>query len=180
MDWLDAQPNMSGRAGHAWDLLDQQRVAAPVMPDDACVAWWIVHAAPAQHPAWEWYFLSAVHLRTLSSQTRPAVLHFPAATHELLVLACDPDHAPPKPGEIKYLNPPNVCVQFACVEDANVGQVVSDIAAAIVDGGLHLEGPGGDVTSALGLDNALARHRSSLWRTVIDATLEHIVTGGHP
>ena len=180
MNWIDRQPDASGRNGHAWDLIVEQRVAAPASTDDAAVAWWVFHAQPAQHPAWCWYFVTTVHLRDNPGQTSPPFKHFPAATHELLVLACDPDYAPPLPGRMPFLTPPNVCVQFTCAQDANAITVTHDIAHALAGGVLPVEEPGGNlITSMLGRDTAEARRRSQHWRHIIDQTLEHIVTGRH-
>lgn len=180
--WLEAPPDLAGPYGHAWDLLDQQRAACPVQnPDDATLSWWIFHAVPTQHPAWEWYTISTVHLRNIEGQTRPPDLHFPAATHELLVLALNPEHLPVVAGRLPpWLEPPNACVQFPCAEDTNAISVTTDIATALCSGQLYVEEPGGNIiTSALGADGRQARGRSRVWREIIDRTLEHIVTGGH-
>ena len=52
---------------------------------------------PEAHPAWSQFILTVCHLRDVPGQTKPAVKHFPTATHELLLMALNPE---PLAGEL--------------------------------------------------------------------------------
>lgn len=166
MTWLEAPPDVSGQLGVGWDVLEQQRAANPdPRPEqDATLAMWVLHSK--QHPAWEWYWLTFIHLRPMPEQSHPPILHFPAATHEMTLLAIDPAHAPPEPGSFHILSPANVVAQVTCSSDELALAVFDEFPLAAVRGFLPIEGL---------YDNV---NRSLLWRESFDSTLEHVVTGG--
>lgn len=85
--------------------------------------------APLYHPAWSQYVLSVVDLVTEKPGMPPANLHFPGATHELLVMAIDPSKRDGRFSPITlieyftsgqrglYLSPVNIGHQFAATEE---------------------------------------------------------------
>lgn len=66
------------------------------------------------HPLWNHYVLFAVHLRPIPGGT-PAVLDSPGMTHQINVMALNPESSPVPPWQ--WLSPPNVQFQLA-VQDA--------------------------------------------------------------
>lgn len=177
MAWVDAPPTVAGTAGRGWELLPESRAGWEGSPDvrvewQAGLAWWMLQLDPRQHPAWDWYHLAVVHLRDLEGQEHLVRRHFPAATHELGVYALDPAQCPPAPppAMVPFLMPPNVVVQFACVNDEDAAQLAGEVAAGIVRGYIGVESMGGQT---------MTEANSAEWRDAIAETLEHIVTGGH-
>lgn len=160
-----AAPDLEGY-GRAWkvecpDALAHQREAA--------CGQWLVHA-PHGHPWWPWYAVQAVHLRPLEGQP-PAALQFPGASHELLVVALDPDKPLP---EVKrwgspdtppmcHLEPVDQCVQFIVADDDQARQVCELVVRHIV-----LDGQSPD------------QDFRAYWASGIANTAEHVRLGGHP
>src|SRR5205085_2875503 len=64
------------------------------MPEQvATLAHWFV-SAPAAHPVWPHYLLFCVHLRDVPGQSRPPFRRFPDASHELMLIALNPEVGP--------------------------------------------------------------------------------------
>ena len=86
------------------------------------VCQWLL-TAPMAHPAWTQYLMPVVRLRDVDGFAPPK-RQFPGATHELLVLALDPDEGPytpenmsrfdegPQAGRLPYLTPVNIAHQI--------------------------------------------------------------------
>lgn len=81
--------------------------------------------APGFHPLWSQYVLSVVTLADVEG-VPPATLKFPGATHELLVIALNPDAGPQTveslatgaaAGRIQYLTPVNIAEQYEATDD---------------------------------------------------------------
>lgn len=77
---------------------------------------------PEHHPLWQWYLLSVVSLRDMDGVS-PANKLSPEMTHELTVLAVNPDfneqmrrHYPAESGRNYTLEPVNVVVQFRATD----------------------------------------------------------------
>lgn len=106
--------------------LEFDREASP-----ATVGCWVV-SCPWAHPIWRDYMVSVVHLRPLEGKP-PAKLRFPAAEHELVVCALDPDHpAPRHAADVHLLMPPNLVFQFRGLDDekaAFVGERLTRVFA---------------------------------------------------
>lgn len=108
---------VGGAHGRAWlcNLPEGLRRAKVSETDDATLAYWIVEASWA-HPIWHSYAIVLVHLRPLPD-LRPTKFYLANATHELWVMALDPDadRAAIIEGELSgrwWLQPKNFAAQF--------------------------------------------------------------------
>lgn len=110
----------------------------------ATLSWWLI-TAPAYHPLWSQYVLSVV---TLDDQPGmpPALLHFPGATHELIVFALNPGEPPRRitaedlqRGDwAGYLRPVNIVHQFTATND-EMHQLAELACTGVVNGVLNPE-----------------------------------------
>jgi hypothetical protein len=110
---------------------------------DTTVAWWLLTGH--WHPAWSQFLISVIHLRDVPGSP-DAKLHFPGATHELLVCALNPGD-PPKvhdattleTGGLKavggWLDPVDVVHQFTAT-DEEMTELADLCAEACVNGQL--------------------------------------------
>lgn len=129
---------------------------------------WLIFA-PAAHMLWAWHVLMAVSLADVEGLPA-AKKHYSAAEYELIVYALHPDHpAPdprrfPRPGELHFLEPPDVVVQFHDVPKGNqgAGELVELCARSCATGALI---PDSDY--------------QSLWQDSVAATLDHVRHGEH-
>lgn len=88
------------------------------------VCTWLL-TAPYASPAWSQYNLVVVRLRDDAPGFPPPARHFPGSTHELLVVALDPDHGPYTAenmsrfhdGSLPFLTPVNVVHQLEGTDD---------------------------------------------------------------
>ena len=83
------------------------------------VAWWLLTGP--WHPLWTQFAICVVHLRDTPGLP-PAELHYPGATHELLVMALDPSHVHTPEGlansqPLHYLRPLDFVHQFTATDD---------------------------------------------------------------
>lgn len=171
-DWLDAvEPTEAGPFGRAWlgrycDVEDLREDGAPA---DAQIASWIMHV-PGSHPFWTWYAMECVTLRPIDGMP-PAVLRFPGAAYELLVISLNPEHPAPHPhrlgaegNPVHHLMPPDQVLQFPALKggDDQAREITGLFAKAVVNGVLV---PDQD-------------HRER-WRQTMAKTIEHFTTG-HP
>lgn len=137
----------------------------------ATLLWWLI-TAPAYHPLWSQYVLSVVTLEDKPG-VPPADLHYPGATHELLVLALNPGEPPSRvtaeqlaegveAGKgFQYLTPVNVVHQFTASDD-EMRQLAELACAGVVNGILNPE-----------TADAPERIREA-WLTACIKTLAHI------
>lgn len=126
-------PDING-FGRAW----RWEASRAAKDDKAGLAQWIVNAAWA-HPIWPNYCVTVIHLRDLPGQEKPANINLPGATHEVMVIALNPEHVPslePDAG-LKYLTPLNFRGQFVAESDeaavARVQKDVEDICAGLLN-----------------------------------------------
>lgn len=136
------------------------------------VCCWLI-TAPRAHPLWSQYWLAAVRLRDGVPGFPPPVRKFPGATHEVLLLALDPDHGPytvegmriyidgDKAGRLPFLTPVNIAHQLEGTDD-EVRTLASYAAWSITVGALNPETA--DAPTAI-------RHA---WDTSLIKTLAHI------
>jgi hypothetical protein len=154
------EPTFSGPAGSVWE------VVVPDKPEGhAQLCQWLMFA-PTAHPWWRYHVLCVVHLRPLNGD-KPHIA-FPGASHELLVLAIDPEaEAGIDPDDYRtqarWLTPPDVVVQFIAADD-DQARDVARFAAEAVARGLIVPDP----------------DHQTAWEKGIAATAEHIRLGGHP
>lgn len=149
--------------------------AEPVaMPEDCdkpqmqCHVCTYLITAPGWTPAWDQYVLSVITLADFPGLP-PATRQFMDATHELLVMALNPDekqtvetmrqHA--YDGKLPYLQPVNVAEQFIATDD-EMGRLAWLLSHAVVNGALPPE-------PVLGYES----HRHQ-WLTVATKTLAHL------
>lgn len=105
---------------------------------------WLI-TSPGWHPLWSQYVLSIVSLED-HPDFPPPVIKFHGATHELLLLAINPDHQLTvekvqnfcKTGNLPYLSPINISEQFECI-DEEIQQIAWLAARAVVNGHLNPE-----------------------------------------
>lgn len=144
-----------GRTGTAHEVI----VDRPDTSDATATlgAWFL--RCPHQSIGWECYVLSVIHLRPIP-KVRPAVIRAPGATHELIIIALDPDKDPsPDPTTWHHLVPINLMEQFQVPTDADAVELLDASVRAVLDGELWAEPPlSGQVEP---------------WRTVIIKTSAH-------
>lgn len=133
-----------GPYGHA------ELIPMPDIPEAAeSVCSWLI-TAPYAHPAWTQYQLAVVRLRDNVPGFTPPYRQFLGATHELLILACDPDHGPWTVATalqaihagrgIPWLRPVNLVLQFEARDD-EMRECASLSVRAIVNGHMLPEAP---------------------------------------
>jgi hypothetical protein len=138
---------------------------------------WFVHA-PAAHPFWPRYLFFCVHLRDIEGQSQPPKLRFPEASHEINLIALNPEIGPwtaenvvekllsPRTASA-ILTPFNLSEQIAGATDEQACELTELLARGIADGHVPIEPD--DV-----------RNGRDLQRAIIAKTLEHIKLGSHP
>ncbi|MFD9107161.1 hypothetical protein [Streptomyces bottropensis] len=124
---------------------------------------WII-TADHWHPAWSQYLLCLITLADLDEMP-PAKKYAPGVTHELLVVALNPDHGPydattVRPDGLHHLTPVNIADQFTATDDQAL-RITQLCARAVVDGRLTPET--GDAPELI----------RSWWHARIRDTLEH-------
>lgn len=156
-----------GATGKMWPMRLPPESQRPTPDQAATLAAWMLKI-PGWNPAWDMYCLSVVHLRDIPGASKPPFLKFPEATHEILLVALDPQHAPDpeQPFHLKILTPVNVTEQFTVSTDLQAVQLCEKVAYACLEGKLPIECQG-----ILGA--------KELWHSVIHTTSEHIRTGKH-
>lgn len=141
---------MDGVSGHRGPYGHAEPIPMPDIPvaAETCCAWLIT--APHAHPAWTQYQLAVVRLRDNMPGFPPPKRHFIGATHELLILAINPDHGPWTVAAalealhadrgIPFLTPVNLVLQFEATDD-EMRQCADLSCRAIVNGHLSPEAP---------------------------------------
>lgn len=151
-----------GKAG----LIPAERYSNPTTQ----IAGWVI-TAPAWHPLWSQYFLGVVSLADLPG-VPPPVLHFPGATHEIMVIALDPDHGPydaeviGEGHKLKWLLPGNICEQIIATDE--IAREISEGLAHMVVQGLLCPETGDDPDGI-----------RSQWRGTISRSLDHYLDPHH-
>jgi hypothetical protein len=127
--------HVEGHYGHA------ERIELTGRPTEAeTVCHWII-TAPSYHPLWQQYILAVVRLRD-GQPGFPEPFHkFAGTTHELLVMAIQPDEGPYTAEQLQgmdavpYLTPINIAEQFIATDD-EMADMAGLAAAAVVHGAL--------------------------------------------
>jgi hypothetical protein len=126
---------------------------------------WLVYDGTRAHPFWWWYVVGCVHLRPLEGQSKPPVVDFPGATHEIMFLALNPEVPLPDLGDwqgASFLQPADLVRQFIVNDDLQARELCELVVRHICDG----HSPDVDF-----------RH---YWEAAIDSSAEHARLGGHP
>lgn len=154
--------------GNAW--YDARKLDRTAHYAAATVAQILINA-PAHHPGWDQYLLYVVELSERPGY--PVAYHeFADSTHELGVMALNPDHPQTVEtladydrgrgeGKLPVLQPPSLVLQFIAT-DEEMEELARLAARAIVDGALPAE-------KMLGYES----HRE-LWLTSLTKTLAHL------
>lgn len=127
---------------------------------------WLLHS-PMSHPFWAWHFIAMVHLRDVPGQEKPPHKAFPAASHEIMCFAINPDKPLPDPDDWAaradgiFLSPPDFVVQFEVLSDEHAAGVLDAVMQTAVKG--------------MSVDSDLR----SWWDTSIKATAAHYREGVH-
>lgn len=146
------------------------KMPLPDIPQAAqTVAHWLL-TAPTYHPLWSQYVLACVRLQDNAPGFAPPRRKFQGATHEVLVVALDPECGPydtdkilgyADAGNMPYLTPVNIAEQFIATDD-EMGRLTELAAAGVVNGRLNPESA-----------DAPTRIREE-WLTALTKTLAHI------
>lgn len=154
-------------------------VPLPDVPDAAeSLCTWLV-TAPVFHPAWTQYLMPVVRLRDVPGFP-PPVRQFSGATHELIVVAMNPEHGPytaqnlmrymdpggDRYGWLPYLTPGNITHQIEGT-DEEAAHLAAYAAWGITAGALNPE-----------TSDAPAHIRES-WKVSLVKTLAHIRGEAH-
>lgn len=130
---------LEGPAGVAREVIVDE---FDTVDQSATLACWFL-TCPGQSPAWENYLLSCVHLRPVEGAEHDAVINVPGATHELMVLAMNPDFHPvaEDPETWGFLRPTNVIEQFEVPSDNDAIRLTGQTVRAVLDGIFWAEPP---------------------------------------
>lgn len=134
---ITAPPTFAGVGGSAWRVQLQELGQRATPDQDATVGCFLVQA-PGAHAFWDHYIVSVVHLRPIVG-VKPPVITRAGATHELMIMALNPEQPLPSPvvapgWQIHFLTPIDVIEQFRVADDAIADKVLELAVRAIVDG----------------------------------------------
>lgn len=164
-------PDFTGRLGQAWTLpVDPSMIVAP---EQAATLALVFLALPPVHPLWPRYLLCGIHLRDVEGQSKPPTKRSPNATHELMLIALNPEKGEYTPENVSekllaggcYLTPLNIVEQVEDLTDEQFRQLVPLIARALCDGFLAAE------------PNDFMGARD-FWKISLNRTCSHIRTQG--
>lgn len=156
---------------HGW--ADEMEVGEPEGPEVLCQH---LINAPVWHPMWSQYALVVVRLRDGIPGMPPPDRKFPGATHEMIVMALNPERGSFGTGAefldfmrasgIPYLTPINIAEQFQAADD-EIRHITKLAARAVISGFLNPETAGAP---------EIVREQ---WLTSMTKTLAHIRGEAH-
>lgn len=125
------EPDIADDSGKAW-------VVSVAAPQDLTTLSAYVVSVYGAHPLWNWWLVSAIHLRDVPGMPA-AEKEYPEATHEFLILTINPKSCPPDPdnSNYEYLVPVDVQIQFDGIDDDQVRELCQQAVTAIVDGRMN-------------------------------------------
>lgn len=164
MTWPDeVPPTLSGAAGRGW-LCDMSSYKHARPDTQATIAMWVLNI-PGAHPLWSWWGMAMIHLRPIAG-VKPPCIDMPGATHELIILALQPNEPVPDPRgpdfNFAILTPMDVAEQVKLETDAQAEELCTAAARACCEGRLS---PDQDFRSA--------------WHNALHHSAEHIRSGLH-
>lgn len=164
-------PDFTGRLGKAWTLPVVPSMI--VAPEQAATLALVFLDLPPVHPLWPRYLLCGIHLRDVKGQSKPPTKRTPNATHELMLIALNPEKGEYTPENVSekllaggcYLTPINIVEQVEDLTDAQFLELVPLITRALCDGFLAAEPD--DYNGA-----------RQFWKISLNRTCSHIKTQG--
>lgn len=148
-----------GVAGTATEIIAHTEPSDPLDWAATLKTWFLY--CPGQSPAWSHYGLSVVHLRPIEG-VRPAIVHLDGATHEVLLVAYDPQYEP-KADDMttwRFMLPVNLAHQVRVPDDEAAIKLIDYCAEAVIAGRLWAEPP--------------LTGQTYPWKAALDATAEHL------
>jgi hypothetical protein len=132
-------PDVVGTVARAWRI-PLAAVGQRGRPDaDGTVDGWLLFQ-PGAHILWTYWAITTVHLREIPG-VKPAHLKFNGATHEVMVMALNPEQPLPDleavgrgDASFSFLTPIDICEQFIVNDDAQAAQLCELMVHACVDG----------------------------------------------
>ena len=125
----DRIPDLIGIAGKAWKQdLEGYRKLHPEEADGALCGWIVFD--PCAHPLWHYYLVCCVFLRAVPG-VPPAKINLAGATHEIFVIAFDPDQKRiPLNDPPRMLTPINFAGQWISESDE---QAIAKVEGAVME-----------------------------------------------
>jgi len=155
-----------------------EAVPLPDVPEAAeSLCTWLL-TAPHAHPAWSQYLMPVVRLRDGIPGMPPPKRQFPGATHELIVIALDPEHGPYTPDNLRqrYMDPGNS--QYGRLPYLTPGNVAHQIEGSDDEG--RMLAAWGVTAGVLNPETSDAPGRiRGDWKASLVKTLAHIRGEGH-
>ena len=148
---------LQGPAGTATEVILKGTPDRPAWV--ATLGMWFL-SCPGQSPAWDKYLLSIIHLRPIDG-VPDADISVPNATHEVLLIALNPDRNPTAldMSSWQHLTPANLVEQIELPNDEDAKDLLKKCATAVVNGMLWAEPP--------------LSGQKEPWRTVLIKTAAH-------
>lgn len=135
----DTPPTLTGRMGNAWRIDSDMVARRRGMEDDPRKAvslhQWLAYA-PYAHPIWHTYLIVSFALRDAAGVPAATKL-LPDATHEVVVMALDPDHETYVDDFPKLLTPANFAGQFIEPDDDAANERIKRCVQDVIDGVLN-------------------------------------------
>lgn len=124
---------------------------------------WLIESRETGLPWWQ-FQLSVIHLRQIEG-VRPPVLRSPEATHEVMVVAYDPDRPVTADGRKTgvWLQPINLSAQFTST-DFHAIELAGHLSEKAIDGELHLEPMPSAATIAMCLTGQVPMIHDTRWQ----------------
>lgn len=134
----EVEPDIIGKVGTAWKQRREYLLSKHpefVLTDKTTVASWVIFA-PYAHPLWSYYALATISLRDVEG-VEPAIIYNEEATHEIMIVALNPDNEPTVNDFLHYLSPLNYVGQWKEESDesalATTEQTVRDVVNGILN-----------------------------------------------
>lgn len=129
MKITELEPTIEGRYGKAWVMM-----TGKMHDEDTTVKGFVVEASWA-HPLWKHYNISIISLAEVEG-VRSAEIRLPNATHEVFVIALNPDHIPEVDKVNHILTPINFTGQFIADSDEQAMLILDDTVTDVINGTL--------------------------------------------